>query len=117
MAKVLYDKCNSAGTVIGGIEDHVHILLRLSRTWTIASVVEAVKTSTSKWIKTKGPEFREFAWQAGYGAFSVSRSKVEGVAGYIRDQKEHHKKSTIENEFRGLLTKHGVEYDEEYVWD
>jgi putative transposase len=117
MAAVLHDECRSPAKIIGGIEDHAHILLNLSRTHSMASVVEAVKTSASKWMKTKGPEFREFAWQTGYGAFSVSRSNLAAVTDYITSQKEHHAKSDLKDEFRGLLRKHEVEYDERYVWD
>lgn len=82
-----------------------------------ASVFETAKTSTSKWMKTKGPELREFAWQTGYGAFSVSRSNLSALTDYIAAQKEHHSKSDFKDEFRSLLRKHEVEYDESYVWD
>jgi putative transposase len=116
MAAVLYDECKSPAKIIGGVEDHAHILLNLARTCCVADVVEAVKTSTSKWLKTKAPELREFAWQTGYGAFSVSKSNLAAVTDYIATQKEHHAKSDFEDEFRGLLQKHEVEYDERYMW-
>ena len=77
---------------VGGIEDHVHLLFGLSRVTSLAEVVETVKTSSSKWIKGKGPDFRGFYWQAGYGAFSVSQSEGDAVIDYIRCQEEHHKK-------------------------
>jgi putative transposase len=83
----------------------------------IAGVVEAVKTSTSKWMKTKDPTLRDFAWQTGYGSFSVSRSNLSAVTDYIQTQKEHHSKTDFQDEFRGFLRKHEVEYDERYVWD
>lgn len=117
MATVFHDECASTAKIIGGVEDHVHTLFNLSRTQTIADVVEAIKTSTSKWIKKQDAKYREFYWQTGYGAFSVSRSNVDAVTKYIRDQKEHHRKTGFQNEFRGLLKKQEVEYDERYVWD
>lgn len=117
MAAVLHDECKSPAKIIGGVEDHAHVLLNLSRTNSVASVVETAKTSTSKWIKTKDSSLRDFAWQAGYGVFSVSRSNLTAVTDYIAAQKEHHSKSDFKNEFRGLLRRHGVEYDERYVWD
>lgn len=117
MAAVLHDECKSPARIIGGVDDHVHVLLNLSRTLSISSVVEAIKTSTSKWIKTKGCEFAGFAWQAGYGAFSVSASNLDTVIRYIKDQRSHHAKASFQDELRGLLTKHKVEYDERYVWD
>ena len=115
MATVFHDECRSTAKLIGGVEDHIHALFNLSRTWCMADVVEAVKTSTSKWIKTQG--VRQFSWQSGYGAFSVSRSNIDVVTGYIRNQREHHRRQDFKDEFRGLLKKHDVEYDERYVWD
>jgi REP element-mobilizing transposase RayT len=100
---------------IGGVEDHVHVLLVLSRTVTIAQVVEKVKTSSSKWIKTKGVP--AFAWQGGYGAFSVAASQKDAVTAYIRGQEEHHRKVSFQDELRALLTEHGIAWDERYVWD
>lgn len=108
-------KCPSLLT--GGTADHIHALFSLHRTWSLSEITEEVKKSSSKWIKTKGSEFRAFHWQAGYGAFSVSQSGVEEVKRYIRNQKAHHAKQNFQNEFRGLLRKHEVEYDERYVWD
>jgi putative transposase len=115
MAKVFSDECRSPAKLIGGVEDHMHALFNLARTKSIAEVVEAVKTSTSKWMKTQGST--TFSWQTGYGAFSVSRSNIETVEDYIRRQKEHHRKQDFKGEFRGLLEKHDVEYDERFVWD
>ena len=115
MATVFHEECRSTAKLIGGVEDHIHALFNLGRTWCIADVVEAVKTSTSKRIKTQGPA--TFSWQNGYGAFSVSRSNIETVEDYIRRQKEHHRRQDFKGEFRGLLQKHDVEYDERYVWD
>lgn len=117
MATILYDECKSPAKSIGGVNDHAHSLINLARTISIAELVEHVKTSTSKWIKTKGPEFKDFYWQTGYGAFSVSRSNVAAVERYIRDQEAHRAKQGFQDEFRGLLRKHEVEFDERYVWD
>ena len=84
---------------------------------TLAQVLEDVKKSSSKWIKTQGPKFRQFAWQAGYGAFSIGQSNVAAVKKYIANQKAKHAEKTFKNEFRGLLRKYEIEYDEKYVWD
>lgn len=95
-----------------GMADHVHALFALSRTITVAAVVEKLKTATSKRIKSKAPAFNGFHWQAGYAAFSVSRSNVDQVANYIRQQKEHHKGRSFQDELRTLLERHGVPFDE-----
>jgi REP element-mobilizing transposase RayT len=102
---------------VGGVSDHVHLFFRLSRTRTIADVVETLKTSSSKWIKTKGSPFSSFHWQSGYGAFSVSQSDVDAVVGYIRDQPEHHKRVSFQEEYRRILDRYQISYDERYVWD
>jgi putative transposase len=101
----------------GGTADHIHILLRLGRKTSIADVVEELKKSSSKWIKTKGPEFSDFYWQSGYGAFSIGQSGIEDVKCYIANQKEHHRKRTFQEEFRAFLVKYDIAYDERYVWD
>jgi REP element-mobilizing transposase RayT len=102
---------------INGVEDHVHILCNFSRTLSIAALVEETKKSSSKWMKEQGPAFRNFFWQAGYGAFSVSQSNVERVRNYVATQAEHHRKVSFQDEFRALCRKHGIEIDERYVWD
>ena len=107
--------CPSHGA--GGTEDHVHICFTLSRTITLAHIVEEVKRSSSKWIKTKGDRYRSFAWQAGYGAFSIGQSGLDALRSYIATQREHHKKKDFKAEFRALLRKYNIEYDETYVWD
>jgi putative transposase len=102
---------------LNGTEDHVHILFRLGRKISLAKVVEEIKTSSSKWIKTKGPSYKGFSWQNGYGAFSIGQSGVEALKKYIANQKEHHRKKTFQDELQAFLRKYGVEYDERYVWD
>jgi putative transposase len=117
IAKILYDECHSPAVIIGGDKDHIHILLALSRVWSIANIIELIKKRSSKWIKTKGDDLSAFQWQTGYGCFSVSRSGVPAVEKYIRGQKEHHRKQTYKDEFVQFLDKHDIEYDERYVWD
>jgi len=103
--------------IVNGVEDHVHILCNLSRKITVANLIEHAKSNSSKWMKEQGPAQRDFYWQGGYGAFSVSESNVERVHEYIVRQEEHHRKVTFQEEFRALCQKHGVEIDERYVWD
>lgn len=116
MATVLAN-LNSPAVLINSVADHVHILFNMGRTVTLAQAVEDVKKSSSKWIKTQGPKFGQFAWQAGYGGFSVSESNVPKVANYIRTQEEHHRVKTFQEEYREFLTKHNIQFDERYVWD
>ncbi|MBN1488350.1 MAG: transposase [Phycisphaerae bacterium] len=83
----------------------------------VSDVVEDVKKSSSKWIKTQGVLFSTFAWQAGYGAFAVSESNLEAVRAYIAQQREHHRGRTFQDEFREFLERHRIAFDERYVWD
>jgi putative transposase len=101
---------------IGGVEDHVHLLLSLSAITPIAKVIQLVKGTSSKWVHDTFPEHRWFAWQEGYGAFSVGMSQIDATVQYIRSQAEHHQKTTFQEEFQAFLKKHGIEYDEQYVW-
>ena len=103
--------------IVGGVADHVHILCALSRNLSIAKIVGEIKRSSSKWVKTKGGMLMGFAWQNGYGAFSVGKSEVEHVRAYIGDQENHHSKKTFQDEYRLFLLEYGVEHDERYVWD
>jgi len=107
----------SPAAIINSTADHIHILCVLSKNSSVADLVQEVKTSTSKWIKTKGGILKKFQWQAGYGVFSVSPSLVPAVKRYIADQEKHHRRMTFEDEFRRVLVKCGVEYDERYVFD
>src|ERR1700704_4989645 len=111
MAKI-FRALKSPSLAIDGTADHVHILFCLGRVMKIADLVEEVKTGSSKWIKTKGSEFRNFYWQKGYGAFSIGQSQVPALKRYIRDQKRHHKRVTFQDEYRAFLKRYQVEYDE-----
>lgn len=102
---------------VGGVADHVHLAIRLSRTVTVAEVVEELKTSTSKWLKTQSPDLAKFAWQRGYGAFSVGPTDLSALIAYIDNQEEHHRTRTFQEEYRAFLTKYGIQFDERYVWD
>jgi putative transposase len=102
---------------VGGVADHVHLLFGLSRTKTIAEIVETLKTTSSKWIKSKDARLTGFHWQSGYAAFSVSQSDADQVVAYIVNQAEHHRKRTFQEEYRLLLEKYQVAFDERYVWD
>jgi REP element-mobilizing transposase RayT len=103
--------------IIGGVEDHVHILSTLSRTCEVAAMVKEVKRGSSLWLKTKSPDFHDFAWQNGYGIFSIGFSQIETVRNYIAGQEEHHRKVSFQDEFREFLKRYDVEFDERYVWD
>jgi REP element-mobilizing transposase RayT len=107
----------SPSLLVGGVEDHVHILCRFSKNLSVAQLVRELKRESSKWIKTLSPDLRSFHWQQGYGAFSISPSHVEILKKYIANQEEHHRRVPFQDEFRRLLKKYGIEYDERYVWD
>ena len=113
----IFRELKSPSLTIDGTSDHVHILFSLGRTITIAALVEEVKTESSKWIKTKGPEFRNFHWQKGYGAFSIGQSNVAALKRYIRGQKQHHRRVTFQDEYRKFLEVYGMDYEERFVWD
>lgn len=97
--------------------DHVHVLFLLSRTVTLADTISQLKRSSSLWLKDIDPAFSHFHWQNGYGAFSVSSTKLEIVRKYIQHQRQHHQKETYQEEFRRWLREYGVDFDERYVWD
>lgn len=102
---------------IGGYQNHVHILCLLSRKIAAVQLLEELKKQSSKWIKTKGPEYSNFYWQNGYGIFSVNPLNINKVARYIKKQKEHHQQLSFKDEYRLFLKKYHVEFDERYVWD
>jgi REP element-mobilizing transposase RayT len=102
---------------VGGTEDHVHILCRLSKTIDVATLIRELKRESSKWIKEQNPRLADFSWQKGYGAFSVSPSHVPALIEYILNQEEHHRRETFQDEYRRLCKKYGVDIDERYCWD
>jgi REP element-mobilizing transposase RayT len=102
---------------IGGIADHVHLLARLKAAPSVADMLRLIKCNSSNWANERPQRQWRFEWQTGCGAFTVSESQVAGVRDYVRHQEEHHQKMTFQEEFVTLLKKHGVEYDERYLWD
>lgn len=101
---------------VGGVEDHVHLLVRLGKTVDVATLIRELKRDSSKWVKSESA-IEDFHWQSGYGAFSISPSHVDAALDYIRTQEEHHRKETFQDEFRRLCKKYDVEIDERYVWE
>jgi REP element-mobilizing transposase RayT len=100
--------------MVGGTENHVHILLSLPATMPVAKAVQLVKGASSRWMNEK--HAGDFGWQEGYGAFTVGISQRDNTIAYIRSQAEHHRKRSFEEEFLAFLKKHRVEYDPQYVW-
>jgi putative transposase len=103
--------------IVGGVNNHVHLLVNLSRKMALMNLIEKLKTHSSKWIKTKGLNFSNFYWQHGYGSFSVNPKQIDIVARYIENQEAHHKKISFQDEYRKFLKENQMEYDERYVWD
>jgi putative transposase len=102
--------------IVGGVEDHIHFLCALSRTCTAAEVIKETKRGSSLWIKTESKDLHDFSWQEGYGIFSIGFSQIEPVKEYIAGQDDHHLKVTFQDEFRQLLKRYEIEFDERYVW-
>jgi REP element-mobilizing transposase RayT len=102
---------------VGGVGDHVHLAVRLARTVTIAKLVEELKTASSKWLKTETPALLNFAWQRGYGAFSLGPGDLDALIAYIDGQEEHHRAKSFQEEYRDYLVRYRVAFDERYVWD
>jgi REP element-mobilizing transposase RayT len=101
---------------IGGIEDHVHVLLGASPVLAPAKIVQLIKGGSSAWIQETFPPLKGFGWQDGYSAFTVSRSDLPSVMEYIQGQREHHRTKSFQEEYRELLKRHGIEFDERYIW-
>jgi REP element-mobilizing transposase RayT len=112
----ILDNLTSPSLQTSGVADHVHILFALGRTISQAELVEEVKKSSSKWMKTDAG-VPGFSWQAGYGAFSIGESQADAVIRYIQNQEEHHRKVTFQDEFRQFLERYKIAYDKRYVWD
>jgi putative transposase len=103
--------------IVDGVEDHVHLLNRLGKTIDVATLLRELKRDSSKWIKKENPKLAKFHWQAGYGAFSVSPSHVDALTDYIRNQVNHHRHESFQDEFRRLCKENGLTIDERYAWD
>jgi REP element-mobilizing transposase RayT len=112
--------CNNLGSpalIVGGVEDHTHILCRMNKKIAIAEMLRDLKRESSKWVKLEQPRLADFHWQAGYGAFSISPANINPLKHYIAQQEEHHRQESFQDEFRRLCKKYGLEIDERYVWD
>ena len=103
--------------VVGGVEDHVHALCRIAKTIAVADLIRELKRESSKWIKEEMPALRDFHWQTGYGAFSISPGHAEKLKKYIRNQEEHHRQESYQDEFRRICGIYGIAVDERYAWD
>lgn len=102
---------------IGGVDDHVHLVCSCARTVAISKLVQELKQASSKWAKARGDRYASFAWQNGYGAFSVAQSQLDDVRRYIAKQREHHQGRSYQEEFRTLLRRYEIDYDERWGWD
>ncbi|MBA4066379.1 MAG: transposase [Isosphaera sp.] len=102
---------------VGGVDDHVHLLVTLRQVTALADFMRELKAGSSGWVHDTFPDAGGLWWQTGYGAFTVSHSGIGAVRDYIANQEEHHRERTFQDEFRAMLVKHGVEFDEEYLWD
>ena len=103
--------------LVGGVDDHVHLLCALARTCEAADMVKEVKRGSTWWLRSKSRDLRDFSWQNGYGIFSIGFSQIRSVRDYIAGQEEHHRKASFQEEFRQLLRRYEIEFDERYVWD
>ena len=106
---------NSKLILANGTANHIHLLISLGKMIEVSKLIGNIKRGSSVWMKDHGVQ--KFYWQEGYGAFSIGQSQIQAVIKYIEAQKEHHRKSDFQDEFRGLLQKYQVEFDERYVWD
>ena len=104
-------------SIVSGTPDHVHLLVQLPPILALSDAMRTLKTNSSKWVHDRWPVRSKFAWQTGYGAFSVSKSNADAVYRYISDQEKHHRKKTFQEEFLEYLKKHEIEYDERYIWE
>jgi putative transposase len=116
LATVVRD-LDSPWVVVGGVEDHVHILFDIGKKTAPIKFVEQVKRESSKFVKTLGPKYSSFYWQRGYGMFSVSPKDRDEAESYVRDQEQHHRERSFQDEYRAMLLQYEVDFDEQYVWD
>lgn len=107
---------NMKALAIGGVSDHVHLLIALPATLSIAKAIQLIKGGSSKWVHETFPDHQNFKWQEGYGAFSVSISRIKNTVAYIHGQQEHHRVKTFQEEYVAFFKKHALEYDERYLW-
>ncbi len=107
---------NMTALQIGGVDDHIHALVMAPPTIAPSQIAQYIKGDSSKWIHDTFPDLRLFAWQEGYGAFTVNKSGLDAVSYYIQNQRVHHQRKTFQNEYLEFLQKHNVEYDERYLW-
>jgi len=112
----LMREIGGSSIITGGAEDHVHILGEIAKTLAVADALRKVKSGSSKWIKEAFPSLQHFAWQEGYGAFTISESGIKRVKGYILQQPKRHQEVTFQDEFRDFLRRHGIEFDENLIW-
>lgn len=103
--------------LINGTADHVHLLVSLPPTVALSDALKVIKANSSRWVSDRWTARKNFRWQIGYGAFSVSKSNTAGVIRYIENQEAHHRKTTFQEEFLEFLRRHGIEYDERYIWE
>ncbi len=115
MGAIIKDN-QSIPILINGVEDHVHILCIMSKNIALAKLVEEIKRHSSRWIKTKDSYYSNFAWQGGYGGFSVSQSLHSKTKQYIANQEEHHKKKSFREEYLLFLKEYGIDYNDQYLW-
>ena len=108
---------DSPWAVVGGVEDHVHILFDIGKKTAPVKFVEQVKRESSKFVKTRGPKYGKFYWQRGYGMFSVSPKDRDEAERYVRRQEEHHRNLSFQDEYRAILRKYEIEHDEKYMWE
>ena len=101
---------------INGVEDHVHLLIKLRPDKSVSDILRDLKSNSSGWMHDVFPDAADFSWQNGYGAFSVSESQIAKVANYISKQKEHHRMESFEDEFMSMLRKNGIEFERKYLW-
>jgi len=111
-----FNQIGSPAIEVGGVEDHAHILCLLSRNHSLSEMVGKAKANSSSWAKAQGGMCLKFSWQSGYGAFSIDESQINSLQQYIRGQVEHHRRRTFQEEYREILTRYHVDYDDRYVW-